>query len=108
MYRGASAGSNIGTYRSCDYAENFTIIQDIKIADSEPGFGECELFFINGYIPCQYRFLHTYNLYETYTEIPIDCEFVYYTRISMCDIRKPTRLLLFGRGKVLDTAFAEV
>ncbi|MCL2290990.1 MAG: T9SS type A sorting domain-containing protein [Bacteroidetes bacterium] len=69
------AGSD-GTYKSENYGDFFSKI-DIVSAGSEPGLLSGEAFSIGTYNSYQGRFLHTYNFYETYTEVPLDSQFVF-------------------------------
>jgi len=75
IYRGGtpSAGQ---PYKSIDYGINFDLLETNFIV-GEPGFNSEELFFINGNVPSQYKFWHTHNLYQAYTEIPIDSQFMF-------------------------------
>jgi hypothetical protein len=58
IYRAASEGYNIGTYKSYDYAESFTLIDDKKINANDYGFDECDFFFLF------FRgFYHTYDCF---------------------------------------------
>jgi hypothetical protein len=72
IYRTADAGIQKGTYRSYNYAENFTLIDNKKISAWETGFEECEFFSLIGR-----GFYHTYDCYENYNNITIDQEYVF-------------------------------
>ena len=65
-----------GYYKSKDYGANFNILE-IGIPGGEPGLQEKEAFGTNAYSPYQGRLLHTYDLLVTYTEIPIDSQFIF-------------------------------
>jgi len=75
VYRGGlpSAGQ---PFKSIDYGENFNFIETNFIV-GEAGFIEEEFFYVTGSNLYQYQFLHTYNAYNTYSQIPIDSQFVY-------------------------------
>jgi len=74
IYRAASEGSdgNIGTYKSYDYADSFTLIDDKEISAKEPGFDECEFFTLIGR-----GFYHTHDCFQNYINLTIDEEFVF-------------------------------
>jgi len=65
-----------GAYKSEDYGSNFNKIE-IVASGSEPGLQYGEAFSIGSNNPYQGRLGHTYNFYETYSEIPIDSQFVF-------------------------------
>ena len=77
VYRAASAGTAIGTYRSYDYAETFTIIDHRKFNTNEPGFDECEFFTLNGR-----RFYHTYDCFQNYITLTIDEEYAFGNQVN--------------------------
>jgi len=66
-----------GFYKSTNYGQDFTFMTGITMIGMEPGLSEEEFFHVHGSYPiAPYKFLHTYDLYRTYTEIPIDSQFV--------------------------------
>ena len=66
-----------GAYKSEDYGNNFNEIE-IVASGSEPGLQYGEAFSVSSNL-CQGLLGHTYNFYETYTEIPIDSQYVCYS-----------------------------
>jgi len=75
IYKGGV--SSMGeAYKSIDYGINFDILETNFIV-GEPGFNSEEFLFIGGSTAYQYELWHTYDLYLTWTEIPIDGEYVY-------------------------------
>ncbi|MCL2289978.1 MAG: T9SS type A sorting domain-containing protein [Bacteroidetes bacterium] len=72
IYRAASAGTNIGTYNSYDYANTFTLINNQKISARETGFEECDFFSLIGH-----GFYHTFDCFQNYTNLTIDEEYVF-------------------------------
>jgi hypothetical protein len=65
-----------GAYKSEDYGLNFSKVEIIA-AGSEPGLLNGEAFSVGAYDSYQGRLLHTYNFYATYTEFPIDSQYVF-------------------------------
>ena len=72
LYRAASAGSQIGTYNSYDYAYTFSKIRDRAINAKDPGLVECEFYTIN-----LRAFYHTFDCFENYSSITIPLEYAY-------------------------------
>jgi len=67
-----------GIYKSEDYSRNFIIMENITRIGKEPGIDEEEFLDVNGCYPIDpYKFWHTNDLYQTYTEISIGEEYVF-------------------------------
>jgi len=63
--------------KSIDYGQNFLLMENVSITGTESGLNEEEFFSTFGNTTDLYKLLHTYNAYITYTENPIDPQFIF-------------------------------
>jgi hypothetical protein len=76
IFRSGGESSTGEAFKSFNYGVTFNMMETVSIA-GEPALIDEEFFFINGSYSYQYNLMHTYNSYLTYTEIPIDGQFVF-------------------------------
>ena len=64
--------------KSTDYAETFSHVEGTCWTHSEFGWDKEEVFMIGTFSGYPLKLFHSYNLFQTYTEIPIDDKFEVY------------------------------
>jgi hypothetical protein len=64
-----------GRYKSTDYGQNFYLTDEI--VSSEPGLQSGEAYSVGTNGLYQGRLGHTYDFWQTYTQIPIDSQYVF-------------------------------